>query len=63
LNGRLNLPLGDFTLGTRVYGQPDNNPSGHANTLGQDSFWFLPGDGRNVLAGVVWRWLRIDHGR
>lgn len=97
---RIGMPLGDVTLGTRVYGQPDNNPVDHANTLDQDSFWllgfdlgyqpspawkfyvtlnnvtdktynaayvvrdrseafmptFLPGDGRNVLAGVVWRW-------
>jgi len=100
LAGKISAPFGDFTVGARIYGQPDNNPVDHANTLEQDSFWllgvdlgyqpspqwdfyvtlnnvtdktynaayvvrdrseafmptFLPGDGRNVLAGVVWRW-------
>lgn len=100
LAGSIDMPLGEFSVGARVYGQPDNNPVDHANTLQQDSFWllgldlgyqplprlkfyvtlnnltdktynaayvvrdrsdavmptFLPGDGRNFLAGVVWRW-------
>ncbi|HEY6132308.1 MAG TPA: hypothetical protein VIV27_09820, partial [Halioglobus sp.] len=100
LSGRVSLPLADFTLGAGVYGQPDNNPVDHANTLQQDSFWllgldlnyrptpwlrtyvainnvtdetynaayvvrdrseailptFLPGNGRNFVAGIILSW-------